>query len=432
MIETPPVGKVRRSRWAVVRNSYRELQDTTLQTWREWVPQPLRAWKASDMLDSVRIPLPDGTRVEADVLFRALDRPDDIGKLLSLEVTGAWINEAREIPRAVFDAIQGRLGRFPPRVVTWHGLIADTNPPDTDHWWYRIFEENRPAGFEVFHQPPGDSAAAENVANLPPGYYDRIRAGKDQAWVDVYIRGQYGFVRDGKVIYPEYRDELHFAESVAPDPAHPLHIGLDFGLTPAAVVAQEVHGQLRLIDEVVTEDMGAARFAEALKSRLRTEYAGYAIGTITGDPAGDQRAQTDERTPFDILRTHGIEALPADSNDVIVRRESVAARLTRLTMTAEPALVVGPRCRVVRKGFLGGYKYRRLQVAGDERYQDKPDKNQYSHPHDALQYLCLGLGDGAALLSGNRSTDWATPINTRGRVVTPRTTVPQRGSGAWR
>jgi hypothetical protein len=59
---------------------------------------------------------------------------------------------------------------------------------------------------------------------------------------------------------------------------------------------------------------------------------------------------------------------------------------------------------------MGAYKYRRLQVAGDERYQDKPDKNGYSHPQDALQYLALGIGDGHALVGGH-GTDWSKPIN---------------------
>jgi hypothetical protein len=37
---------------------------------------------------------------------------------------------------------------------------------------------------------------------------------------------------------------------------------------------------------------------------------------------------------------------------------------------------------------MGGYCYKRLQVSG-ERYRDVPDKNSYSHPHDALQYAAL-------------------------------------------
>jgi hypothetical protein len=27
-----------------------------------------------------------------------------------------------------------------------------------------------------------------------------------------------------------------------------------------------------------------------------------------------------------------------------------------------------------------------MSISGDERFQDKPNKNKFSHPHDALQY----------------------------------------------
>ena len=34
-------------------------------------------------------------------------------KLLSLELTGAWINEAREVPKAILEGLTGRVGRYP-------------------------------------------------------------------------------------------------------------------------------------------------------------------------------------------------------------------------------------------------------------------------------------------------------------------------------
>jgi len=53
------------------------------------------------------------------------------------------------------------------------------------------------------------------------------------------------------------------------------------------------------------------------------------------------------------------------------------------------------------KGFEGGYGYKRMEVSG-ERYADKPDKNMFSHIHDALQYLMLGAGEGRALLNNQK------------------------------
>ena len=73
-----------------------------------------------------------------EVIFLALDRPEDVKKLLSLELTGIWINEAREIPKSIIDACTMRVGRYPSMRdggPTWTGVIADTNAPEEDHWW---------------------------------------------------------------------------------------------------------------------------------------------------------------------------------------------------------------------------------------------------------------------------------------------------------
>ena len=71
----------------------------------------------------------------------------------------------------------------------------------------------------------------------------------------------------------------------------------------------------------------------------------------------------------------------------------------RLGMDGNPGFLISPRCVVTRKGLAGGYKYRRIQVAGEERYEDKPYKNKYSHPCEAGQYLMIGAGEGAAIIN---------------------------------
>ena len=60
------------------------------------------------------------------------------------------------------------------------------------------------------------------------------------------------------------------------------------------------------------------------------------------------------------------------------------------------------KCINLKKGFNGGYHYRRLQTSGD-RYDEKPLKNRYSHVHDALQYLMMGAGEGRTILSGKQT-----------------------------
>lgn len=411
---------IRRTRWAVVRNTYRELEDTTLNTWLDWwKPEWFGKMNYNDMIHVVRY-----KDVEMEVLFRALDTPKDVKKVLSLELTGAWVNECREVPKSIIDGLGDSVGRYP-KVrdggCTWRGVFGDTNPPDTDHWIYRMAEEERNEGWDFFRQPGGllekkgtfvENPLAENLANLEPGYYLTRMVGKAPDHIRIYYCAQYGYVQEGKPVIPEYVDALHCsAEVIEPNPKLTLYIGLDFGLTPAAVFGQKMaNGRDVWIDELVTENMGAVNFGKLLKQKILREYKDFmrtdqnpegAGIIIDGDPAGDHRSETDEKTPFEIinhiLKPVGMEAHPASTNDFVIRREAIAVPLSRL-IDGKPGLMISPKCIVTRKGLKGGYCYKRLQVSGDERFQDYPMKNKYSHPVEAGGYMQLEMGEGDALV----------------------------------
>jgi len=217
--QEPGPDGIRRTRWAVVRNTYRELKDTTLATWLHWFPEHIFGdFHHGDFAH--RIKLGD---VETEVLFRALDRPQDVAKVLSLEITGAWVNEARELPFGLIKALDDRAGRYPAMMdggPTWNGLMMDTNPPDDDHWWYRLAEEDRPEGWEFFRQPGGlneqgtgfvANPKAENIPNLVgrESFYTTRAQGAQNDYIRVYYCGRYGFLSDAKPVYPEYADDVH-------------------------------------------------------------------------------------------------------------------------------------------------------------------------------------------------------------------------------
>lgn len=387
MNQEPNEDGVRKTRFACIRNTYKQLDDTTIKTFDQWVPMhELGNYKVSDhTFKSVNIPLDDGTSMEFEVLFRALDKPDHVKNLLSLELTGAWVNEARDVPLAIINALQGRVGRYPSKIeggASWFGIWMDTNPPDDDSWWYKLFEEVRPENAELFKQPSGLSEEAENTPFLPKDYYKNMAIGKDKDFVDVYIHGKYGYVKDGKPVYPNYSDELHCREFDI-QPSVQIIRGWDFGLTPACTFSyMNTAGQWCIIDEIVSEDMDIDVFSDMVLNHSLIEYPEHEFMDI-GDPSGDFRASTDSKTCFGILMGKNIDIFGGDQ-DPNIRIDSVKYPLNRL-LDGKPAFLLHPRCKVLRKGFKGKYKYRRLATS-QEKYLDKPDKNEYSHVHDALQY----------------------------------------------
>ncbi len=421
----------RKSRWAVIRNTNPQLKTTTIKTWLDWFPED--EWGKFAWSVPYTHHIKKG-ELDLEVIFLALDRPEDVKKLLSLELTGVWINEAREIPKSIIDATTMRVGRYPSMRdggPSWYGVIADTNPPDTDHWWSILAGESvmpdyitkqeakmlvKPDNWIFYNQPPAmleikdkeghldryeDNKDRENGKNLTHAYYSNIIRGKTKSWIDVYVLNKLGQIEDGKPVYEMFRRDVHVAKSdVAIMKDTSIYVGIDFGLTPACVFGQRVRGRWLIIDELVAEDMGILRFSDLMKQKM-AEYLPRNF-VIFGDPAGDYRAQTDESTPFQILRGRGISARPAPSNDVMLRLESVNVTLSRM-VDGESGILIDPKCINIIKGFDGGYNYRRMQVSG-ERYEDKPNKNRFSHIHDALQYMLLGAGEGRKLTIGSKTS----------------------------
>jgi hypothetical protein len=213
----------------------------------------------------------------------------------------------------------------------------------------------------------------------------------DEDYIRVYVDGLYGYVKDGKPVFPEYNDGLHCAE-IEPLKGVTVKRGWDFGLTPACAFTQVApDGRWLILDELCGEDVGITSFADCVLETSAERFPGFKFEDY-GDPAGEQRsamtADKAEKSCFDILRGKGI-AIRASEQNVTIRLESVRQPLNTLR-DGKPQLQISPRGEVTRKGFLGRYQHRRVKVSGSaERYHDEPEKNQYSHPHDALQYVAV-------------------------------------------
>jgi hypothetical protein len=386
--QTPsPHDGIRRTRWAVVRNTYAQLKDTTMKTVFDWFPYPdYGNFRVADHIYEITgFP---GVRIE--LFFRALDRPDQVANLLSLEITGVWLNEAREIIRPIWEAIDGRIWRYPKPLkdITWSGIIMDTNPPDEDNWLYKLIEKEKPDNVEKFKQPGGRAANAENRTNLHPKYYEDLAVGKSDEYIRSYIDGEYGFVSEGTPVFKtSWSDLVHCSPTILqPNRTLNLVTGWDFYLYPALVIGQLTNsGKLQILDELVGAGMGIDRFLrDYVVPLLNMKYRGMGVFGY-GDPTGNVRVQTNESTCYKSLHDANLFYVkPCSTNALMPRINAVEHYLGKLTDNAEPAFQLSPNCTILRKGFNGGYRYKEN---GDI------DKNAYSHPMDALEYLCCYLAD---------------------------------------
>jgi len=184
-----------------------------------------------------------------------------------------------------------------------------------------------------------------------------------------------------------------------PTEGYPISVGIDFGRTPAAEFFQCIHGQYRFFDELVAVQLGARAFGKEIKRLLNGKYSDFDVDKITGDPAGQYPGEVDDETPFDVLASAGVPAEPADTNDVLVRREVMKLQLQTMDHMGGPGILISPRCKMLRKGLAGKFNYRRIKVSGDERFEEKPNKNAWSHSVEAAEYGLLGAGEGDVVLS---------------------------------
>lgn len=399
----------RKSRWIIVRNTSGELYSTTLQTWLTWFSELGSINRRQKPLLTYEHTFTDGKGlIELELLFIALDREDDVRKIKSLEATGVYINELSEVPQAALSHFKGRVNhRYPSNSFCnsdyWSGIIADTNPPDEDHWIYNDFEIKNLDNYKIFKQPPGlikddfgnfiRNPDADNARNLSRDYYTKLAEGQNSDFVKVFCLGEYGIVGFGKLVYPEYNDDIHSTEDVQAIQGEPINLGWDGGLTPACIVTQiSPMGQLLVLKEYIGENIGVKSFAEniVLPSIRRDFPYNPRVGFSDADPSGTRRDEIMAEFSFiSELNSLGITTEPASTNKIEMRVNSVRYFLNKM-IEGKPGLLLSRKgCPHLRKGFAKGYVYKRVAISGEERYKSEPDKNDFSHIQDALQYSSL-------------------------------------------
>ncbi|WP_310532523.1 hypothetical protein [Novosphingobium sp.] len=449
---------VRKSRFAIIRDTYPNLDRNTIPSWWKIIPKHVGHFiNASPRLHRFAFVLQRDGHIadpQAPVLevcqvemeFRAIGDQTVEDALRGLEVTAALVNEADRTHPDILTFLAGRVGRFGdldyPEAVDPQ-IMLDLNGNDDENWTYKVLVEEkldnsvsdalmavsggRPL-VEYFEQPEAvdeygnPNPRAENVENLPQGYYQRQYAfAKSRGNLDYIarmLRSKFTPQQSGRSVFPEYLDTIHSADFEA-IPGIPLFIMADQGLIGAVLVGQYVKGQLRILEELSavfeTEDdqievvqMGGEALGKMTHDVLMQKYPGFEIGDAVCDPAG---AAGEDAINFrswrqDFQKGLGFKVRKArvPKNAIAPRLKAVRERLNRV-IGADRALLVHRRCKMTRRAFRTKYYYQRIgKGAGDGYYSDVPKKVQgYSDLMDALQYGCFELDKGLDLHSSATS-----------------------------
>lgn len=440
--QEPGPDGVRRVRWCCVRDTYAQLEANVMNSWFTWFPKTKANWNGREMCHRLRFATAglDGQpagEIYIEMYFRAMGDQKAEDVLKGFELTGLWLNETDTLDGSVLLFGLPRTGRYPSAKdggCQWRGVICDFNAPDIDNWTYDLLVEGKigltPDQLEEFgkelgprfgigfHRQPGGLSKdprPENIDNLPKGYYETLMLGfgGNDNHVRRFVHNEFGAVRNGQPVFPEFNEAIHLAkEELKADPNLPIHAGLDGGRTPAMIFVQSdpVTGQLRVLDELVLYDplkkdelqrLGPTAMGQIAREFVARRYPRCKMGTVFYDPSIDFGVEEDG---YDWLRFFKKE-FPAKfrpggkaGNRLEPRHESVRKRLNQ-TPGGKPAFLLSPSCRVLRRAFNNGYVMERVKFSnGSGRFRDKPVKNDFSHPMDALMEATLGIETKASIL----------------------------------
>lgn len=405
-----PVDGYRRFRFVIYRVDYPDLWGKTIESWKKVFPQDIPGFagvKNRPAEHKIKFMLPDGTILFFEVLFRALGNDtsyeaieDDLG---GFEFTVALINEVAAAPRALLETLIGRAGRYPDVAhgqPKWFGVLGDFNKSHVGHWLYD-FINKLPENAVYFEQPGGLDDGAENLENLPRGYYQGVvEANKHRPdYIQRMVHNQWAERMDGKAVYQNWARKRHVAaQRLAWISDRPLVLGGDAGRHPAVVAAQEDDwGQVRVLGVIYRSGMPASRFGPELNRWLAQWFPDVPRALIRcwGDPASAHGTETSDESWMDIVgAATNTTWRPAPGHNAInLRLDTVGYALSASTERGEPRLLISPAgCVELIAGFDGDYHFQKVTVRGEEITASDPVKNDASHPMDALQNCLLGLG----------------------------------------
>lgn len=405
--QEPDADGVRKTRIAIIRNTLVQLKSTCLVS-IEQLLGGLYTYKVADGRLEFRYDLPDGTKVHSDWILLPLDTPANVNRLLSLELSHAWVSEFYSVPLELVRSALSRVGRYPGKLsgvgCTNQKLIMETNAFTTENDYYEALYEDLPENWRHLIQPPAVigppdkweiNKAAENLENLPNNYYEDLMKSNNKAWTDRFLRCKILPPLDQQAVFANsYNPDIHEVDELDPIPHEPMCIGLDVGRNPAAVFTQEdAHGRKLVLHSLHAENVGTGKFLRDVVMPViaSDRYAACPVFFCL-DPASIAKSQFGEEALFtEVKAMTNLPCTVAHTNAIDPRLRAIEQPLIDRNELDEVMLLIDRRYnQKLCLALSMNYRFKISKVTNE--ISEVPDKaHPWSDLSDGLGYSLLGL-----------------------------------------
>jgi hypothetical protein len=405
--QAPSPDGIRRTRFALVRNTLVALKQTVLKDILSLFAGMVE-WRPSENVCRIKV-----ADIDTEWILMGLESPEDQKRLLSLQLSGVYINEVREILYQLIFAAFSRTGRFPNMkhggvTCSYRFLLADSNMGVDGSPLHHFLEVEKHPAVMYIHQPSALSSAADWLQYLPEGYYRDAQVGQTRAWIDTHIHAKWSADLSGEPIFAAVFNEF-FHVSPTPlqtVPGLPILGGVDPGLNPACILGQlTASGQLRVYKELFAENQLFGDFVDSqiIPTSQLPGFAGRAH-FFTMDPSGVNRHAISGLSAKGFMDSRGFQCVTAATNDIDPRLKAIENYLTKIISPGgdfmlslvdikrkgpQPGLLIDPSCEKLIEALNGKYRYKRNRAGELEAKPEK--KHPISDVVDGLGYLAMGI-----------------------------------------
>lgn len=408
--------------WALVRDTRRNIGITTARTIQEWFSPPhIHLRGKPDEPEVITLFIGGDAALTFDCF--GIDSASDLSRFQSYEASGGvWIEEpapaatnAETLSSGIAEvvlamAITSCRGSLAPRIQ------LTMNPPPADHWTAQLFRfpgfdeagdfelemapEQREARRNlrdlsaVFFIRPGENVALDAKT---PGYREKNRMallafGRRDLFARL-VEGRVGYAKIGEAVTPQFT--ANHITPTSPFPRLPLYIAWDFGLQPAALIAQiSPQGLLCIHAAYGLENQGVEQLITRLLRPWLLAHPDLSTSQIMhiGGPEGRMREQSNsEQTAVRTIITELGGRYIAGPVSWAARRDAIYEALLKSVNATTPWIRISPTEAAPLIRALDGAWHYPVDPSG-RISRDLPDKRGLPPSFgDAFAHLCAVL-----------------------------------------